>query len=45
HQDFDFKHLFAALGIENSTGVYYVTRDEYQYQQRYYNDATSTIGL
>ncbi|CAG8755057.1 6485_t:CDS:1, partial [Racocetra fulgida] len=44
-QDFDFKYLLASLNIDNSTGVYNVTRDEDRYQQRYYDDATSTIEL
>ncbi|CAG8795692.1 8674_t:CDS:1, partial [Racocetra persica] len=44
-QDFNFKYLLASLHIDNSAEVYNVTRDKHRYQQRYYDDATSTIEL
>ncbi|KAF0545732.1 ciga protein [Gigaspora margarita] len=44
-QDFDYKHLLELLNIYNSLEVYNVTNDENRYQQRYYDDPTSTIEL
>ncbi|CAG8489520.1 1522_t:CDS:1, partial [Cetraspora pellucida] len=44
-QDFNYKNLLESLHIYNNTEVYNMTKDEYPYQQRYYDDATSTIGL
>ncbi|KAF0537724.1 ciga protein [Gigaspora margarita] len=44
-QDFDFKYLLESLHIYNDLEVYNVTNDEDRYQQRYYDDPTSTIEL
>ncbi|CAG8705770.1 1176_t:CDS:1, partial [Cetraspora pellucida] len=44
-QDFNFSYLLESIHIYNSTEVYNVTKDEHRYQQRYYDDATSTIEL
>ncbi|CAG8519996.1 4320_t:CDS:2 [Dentiscutata erythropus] len=44
-QDFDFNYLLKSLHINNSSDVYNVTKDKNQFQQRYYDDPTSTIEL
>ncbi|CAG8790815.1 12868_t:CDS:1, partial [Dentiscutata erythropus] len=44
-QDFNYSHLLESLNIYSSSEAYNVTKDENQYQQRYYDDATSTIEL
>ncbi|CAG8520017.1 4321_t:CDS:1 [Dentiscutata erythropus] len=44
-QDFEFNHLLKSLSIYDSSEVYNVTNDNVRYQQRYYDDPTSTIEL
>ncbi|CAG8795433.1 10853_t:CDS:1, partial [Dentiscutata erythropus] len=44
-QDFNLKYLLESLQIHHDKEVYNVTSDQAQYQQRYYDDPTSTIKL
>ncbi|CAG8545969.1 1553_t:CDS:1, partial [Dentiscutata heterogama] len=44
-QDFNYEHLLKSLHIYDSSEVYNLTKDENRYQQRYYDDITSTIEL
>ncbi|CAG8603215.1 6352_t:CDS:1, partial [Scutellospora calospora] len=44
-QDFNLNHLLDSLHIYNSIEVYNVTDDKSTYQQRYYDDPTSTSKL
>ncbi|CAG8750206.1 8159_t:CDS:2, partial [Dentiscutata erythropus] len=44
-QDFNYEHLLELLQIYDDKDVYNVTNDQSQYQQRYYDDPTSTKAL
>ncbi|KAF0337247.1 ciga protein [Gigaspora margarita] len=44
-QNFNYEYLLNSLHIYNNSEAYNVTKDEYRYQQRYYDDAKSTIKL
>ncbi|CAG8640411.1 2748_t:CDS:1 [Dentiscutata erythropus] len=44
-QDFNYENLLKSLHIYDSSEAYNLTKDENRYQQRYYDNATSTIKL
>ncbi|RIB15515.1 hypothetical protein C2G38_2018021 [Gigaspora rosea] len=44
-QNFNYEYLLNSLHIYNNSETYNVTKDEYKYQQQYFDDAKSTIKL